>query len=278
MTKANNQLALREELLLGRRELSTRFHNLPSRTLEKAQLLVTATRSADAIYYLSAGWACQFREFSASDQAIVDVYLPGDVIGLDAVWWPLPSKKVMSLTSVVVKMMIEAKHALLDLMARRSAALYIAWLLGERQRRSDRHVAAISSLDAGGRVATMLLDFHERLFRRELITSSMYNLPLTQIQIGAYLGLTPAHVNRVLRSLRQERIAALENHCLTILDFERLVRLAKDNSTESLGERSLDKSTIPSSQLTGIRGECSQPGLQFTTVRDIPVVDSTSMV
>jgi len=124
----------------------------------------------------------------------------------------------------------------------------------------------------------MLLDFHERLFRRELITSSMYNLPLTQIQIGAYLGLTPAHVNRVLRSLRQERIAALENHCLTILDFERLVRLAKDNSTESLGERSLDKPTTPNSQLTGIRGECSEPGLQFTTVRDIPVVDSTSMV
>jgi len=127
MTKANNQLALREELLLGRRELSTRFHNLPSRTLEKAQLLVTATRSADAIYYLSAGWACQFREFSASDQAIVDVYLPGNVIGLDAVWWPLPSEKVMSLTSVVVKMVIEAKHALLDLMTCRSAALYIAW-------------------------------------------------------------------------------------------------------------------------------------------------------
>ena len=89
----------------------------------------------------------------------------------------------------------------------------------------------------------MLLDFHERLSRRELITSSMYNLPLTQIQIGAYLGLTAAHVNRVLRSLRQERIATLENHCLTIFDLERLTRLAENNSMGSLGESLLDEPT-----------------------------------
>jgi CRP-like cAMP-binding protein len=205
--------------------------------------MVTATSSADVIYYLSAGWACQFREFAASDQAIVDVYLPGDVIGLDAVWWPLPSEKVMSLTSVVVEVVIEAKHALFDLMTCRSTALYIAWLLGERQRRTNRHVAAISSLDASGRVATMLLDFHRRLSRSELITSSMYNLPLTQTQIAAYLGLTAAHVNRVLRSFRQERIATLENYCLTIFDLERLTRLAEDDSITSLGEGLFDEPT-----------------------------------
>jgi CRP/FNR family transcriptional regulator, anaerobic regulatory protein len=254
MTKPNDHVALRAELLLGRRKLSTRFHDLPPRTLERGELLVTATHSANVIYYLSSGWACQFREFPASIQAIVDVYLPGDVIGLDAVWWPLPSEKVMSLTSVVVEVVIEAKHALLDLMTCQSAALYIAWLLGERQRRSNRHVAAISSLDASGRVATMLLDFLERLSRRELITSSTYNLPLTQIQIGAYLGLTAAHVNRVLRSLRQERIATLENHCLTIFDLERLTRLAEDNSMENLGESLLDEPTTPSGAVRGVVG------------------------
>jgi len=243
MTTPNHHVALRAELLLGRRKLNTRFHNLPPRTLKRGELMVTATSSADVIYYLSAGWACQFREFAASDQAIVDVYLPGDVIGLDAVWWPLPSEKVMSLTSVVVEVVIEAKHALFDLMTCRSTALYIAWLLGERQRRTNRHVAAISSLDASGRVATMLLDFHRRLSRSELITSSMYNLPLTQTQIAAYLGLTAAHVNRVLRSFRQERIATLENYCLTIFDLERLTRLAEDDSITSLGEGLFDEPT-----------------------------------
>jgi hypothetical protein len=38
--------------------------------------------------------------------------------------------------------------------------------------------------------------------RQNSITGSTYNLPLAQIQIGAYLGLTVAHVNHVLPSLR----------------------------------------------------------------------------
>jgi CRP-like cAMP-binding protein len=52
----------------------------------------------------------------------------------------------------------------------------------------------------------MMLDFYTRLRRRKLITGSMYNLPLTQVQIGHYLGLTMVHINRVLRSLRDKRI------------------------------------------------------------------------
>jgi hypothetical protein len=51
----------------------------------------------------------------------------------------------------------------MGLMANRSTALFVAWLLSERQRRADRLLAAISSLDARGRIATMILDFHARL-------------------------------------------------------------------------------------------------------------------
>jgi hypothetical protein len=37
-----------------------------------------------------------------------------------------------------------------------------------------------------------------------------------QNQIGADLGFTVVHVNRVLRSLRDERMVNLEKHCVTI--------------------------------------------------------------
>ena len=65
----------------------------------------------------------------------------------------------------------------------------------------------------------MVLDFDTRLRRSKLIASSGYSLPLTQIHIGSYLGLTVAHVNRVLRSSREERIVNLEKHCVTILNL-----------------------------------------------------------
>jgi CRP-like cAMP-binding protein len=222
-------IVVRDELILGRRDLTARFHTSPSHTVGAKEPLESAA-SSYAIYHLIAGWACRVRNFPDGHQAIVDVYLPGDVIGLD---WMLPSRagaEVMTLTSVSTKV-IDTARELGDLMSRRSTALYVAWLLARRQRRSDRFLAAISSLDARGRVATMMIDFYNRLKHQRLITAWTYNLPLTQNQIGAYLGLTVAHVNRVLRLFRDEQIAVLERHCLTILDLQSLARLAQSNTT-----------------------------------------------
>jgi len=53
-------------------------------------------------------------------------------------------------------------------------------------------------------------------------------MPLTQQHIGQYLGLTDVHVNRVLRSLRSDKIAILEKNSVTILDLERLRQLARE--------------------------------------------------
>jgi DNA-binding transcriptional regulator LsrR (DeoR family) len=78
----------------------------------------------------------------------------------------------------------------------------------------------------------MVLDFYTRLRRRRLITEPTYNLPLTQVQIGSYVGLTVVHVNRVLGLLREERVVHIEKHCVTILDLKQLMRLSQHEWTE----------------------------------------------
>ena len=155
------------------------------------------------------------------------------MIGLDTLLRTRPLENVFTLTSVTVET-IPVRDVLTELMADRPTALFVAWLLGERQRRTDRLLAGISGLDARGRVAMMVLDFYTRLRRRKLITGSTFSLPLTQVQIGAYLGLTVVHVNRVLRSLRDERIVNLERHCVTILDLDRLTSLAQNGTSNLL--------------------------------------------
>jgi CRP/FNR family transcriptional regulator, anaerobic regulatory protein len=265
VTGSNGSVALRDELVLGRRELSARFRALPPRALKAGELLASGS-ATNAIYHLVAGWACRFRDFSDGHQAIVAIYLPGDVIGLDAVSCTRSFEEVMTLTSIATEV-IDAEDSLTDLMAYRPIAVYIAWLLGQRQRRSDRLLAAISSLDARGRLATMMLDFYSRLSRQRLLTGSTYNLPLTQIQIGAYLGLTVAHVNRVLRSFRDERILNVEKHCVTIFDLKRLSRLAQSgpltSSIAGLDQRSLGE-PMPAAggRDVRIKVDSSQPGLR----------------
>lgn len=238
----NIPVCLHSELVLGQRKLRTIFGNSVPRTLKAGEIVGTAAGWGDAIYHLRAGWACQFPDLFDGDRAIVDVLLPGDVIGLDTSLRTRPLNKVFTLTSITAEV-IPAEDALMVLMADRPTALFVAWLLSERQRRADRLLAAVSGLDARGRIATMVLDFYRRLQRRRLIAGSTYNLPLTQVQIGHYLGLTVVHVNRVLRSLRAEGILRLEKHCVTILDLDRLTSLAQNGAMASsnAGDRALQE-------------------------------------
>jgi CRP/FNR family transcriptional regulator len=233
---------VRGELTLGQRELNTIFGNSPPRVLKAGEILGAATGSSDAICRLRAGWACQFHDFANGGRAIVDVYLPGDVLGLDAILGTRPLEEISTLSTVTIET-IPAAAAMIELMASQPIALYVAWLLSRRRRRADRLLAALSCLDARGRLATMMLDFYTRLLRRRLIAGSVYNLPLTQIQIGNYLGLTVVHVNRLLRALRDARIVTLEKHCVTIHDLELLTSLAENgetpNSSTTVGKRSL---------------------------------------
>jgi CRP/FNR family transcriptional regulator len=219
---------LRRELALGRRKLSVRFDCSSPYTLAPGKLLGTSAELRNAVCHVRAGWACQFRDLVNGPRAIVDIYLPGDVIGLDAILRTRCSEDALTLTSVTIDV-IREEDALIDLMASPPTALYIGWLLSQRQQRVDRLLCAVLCLDARGRLATMMLDFYTRLRRRKLIIGSTYNLPLTQLQIGSYLGLTVVHVNRVLRSLRDERIVQLEKNFVTILDLERLMSLARQD-------------------------------------------------
>jgi CRP/FNR family transcriptional regulator len=214
--------------------------------------LVAATRSGNAICHLVEGWACRFHSFSNNHQAIVNVYLPGDIIGLDAISRIRSLEGVITLTSIVTET-IDGEQALADLTTTRSIAVYIGWVLGRQQRRTERHLAAISSLDARGRLATMALDFYTRLRRQQPITGSTYRFPLTQAQIAAYLGLTVPHVNRVLRSLRDEQIVSLERHCMTILDLNRLNVLAQKGLPPGAGFEELvfkRADVVPKGQIT----------------------------
>lgn len=227
-------ISIKRELALGQRKLRAIFEGSPQRAHTSGEIL-----QSNQIYNLRTGWACQFRNLSNGHRIIVDLYLPGDMIGLDTPLHTRPLEQVLTLTAVTMGA-VAGENALLDLMAYRPTALYIAWLLGQRQSRADCLLAAISSLDAVGRLAAMVLDVYTRLKRRRLITGSTYSLPVSQVQIASYLGLTVVHVNRVLRSMRKAGIVSLERHCVIILDLERLTSLAQNEKLGTLSDARIE--------------------------------------
>ncbi|MGG7382455.1 hypothetical protein ACQ7B2_28130, partial [Escherichia coli] len=70
-------------MAIGRRNLLAKFHISSPCLLGSGEVLATHSGAKDAVYHIQAGWACQFHDLAGNRRAIVDVYLPGDVVGLD---------------------------------------------------------------------------------------------------------------------------------------------------------------------------------------------------
>ena len=98
----NASVSLHDQLALGKRKLKAIFGSLPSRTLRAGELL-GGNGSSDAIFRLRAGWACQFRDLANGRRAFTDVYLPGDVIGLNAGVHARPLEEVLMLTAAIIE-------------------------------------------------------------------------------------------------------------------------------------------------------------------------------
>ena len=146
---------MRAILLEGTLQLEERFDGALLLTLRAGEALGGLPGSRRSIYRLQTGWACQYRELANCRKAIVGVYLPGDLIGLDALFNPKSLlHKTLSLTSLELKA-VDAHQIVRDLLASQRNPLYIVWLLARRQRRTEYLLTTISCLDARGRMAAI---------------------------------------------------------------------------------------------------------------------------
>ena len=190
---------------------------------QSGETLIEEGKLSRHVYLLRIGLAYQSFRFPDRRRAIVDIFSSGNVVGLETI---LSVRASGSVTAAgLVKCLGLEASSLRQLMEDTEIALSFTSLLIEARRRSEELAARIARLDAPERAAAMLIDLYDRLRRRRLIARSSYNLHLTQQQIGDHLGLTGAHVNRVLRWLSREDIALVKGYVVIIRDMPRLRKL-----------------------------------------------------
>jgi CRP/FNR family transcriptional regulator len=214
----------------GRRLIDAAFGKAAPLRIAAGGTVLGPDAASRLVYRLSSGWACRAVGWPDGRRAIIDIALPGDIVGIEAALFDPSADKVVAVTALGVQAIDAATLA--ELMTRPPAAAAVFWLLAEQQRRIDRLVAALARRDARERLALMLADLYDRLRQRGLIGGASYALPLTQQQIGDHLGLTLVHVNRVLRSLREQKIVSIDRHVVTIRDLDWLRQLAASGRGE----------------------------------------------
>jgi CRP-like cAMP-binding protein len=189
------------------------------------RMLVREGTTVSRCCLLAKGYAARHKMSRQGKRQIVAFHMPGDLMDIQhsllpradhnlemmtsgaVAWLPLSELKNLALSCPRVAQAL-ATDALVD------ASIFREWVLN------------VGCRDAKTRVAHMLCEF---IARREAVGVSpveKLELPLTQEQIADATGLTPVHVNRMLRILTEEGAFTHVGREFTISDWGKLKLIA----------------------------------------------------
>jgi CRP/FNR family transcriptional regulator len=188
--------------------------------------IIRAGKPCDMIFRLQSGWAGRTRVLEDGRRSITSITLPGELFGVESLFVTEQPDAVVSFgNATVLAIHHDRLRELFESDPR--VALRIALQLAEGERRLRNHMIGLGRASATEHIAMMLLELHGRLGRTGLHDSGTYRCPLTQQDIADFVGLTPVHVNRVLRWLHAEGLATVSRGLVQIHDVAALHKLAQ---------------------------------------------------
>jgi CRP-like cAMP-binding protein len=179
------------------------------------------------MYRLEEGWACRFRVLRDGRRQIVTLYLPGELCEPQ---WLLSQRADYPVTALTPLQATPIRVGELDLLAQRSGD-QIGHVLAAMLQALNRQAEAIVSLGrktATERLAALIHDIFLRTRSNGRLVGDRFPMPLTQYDLADIVGLTPVHVNRVIKSLRDKGIIELKAKSMRILDLPTLQRLTAE--------------------------------------------------
>lgn len=198
--------------------------------------IIRAGQTYRCIYVLSQGMAIRYKVLHDGRRHVLNLLLPGDLIGLPGCMFQSSLYSISGLTDVVVcPLSFDAMFELFRRHPRLGAAMF--WIAGHEAALFAEHLVGVGRQSAYERVVRLLLELLFRMQIAGLADERSYDLPLTQELIADTLGLSVPHVNRTLRRLREDGLISLQGARLTCLDIPALSRLADFDGVNLGGQR-----------------------------------------
>lgn len=178
----------------------------------------------DRIFVVHSGWGCICTNLANGERQILDFPLKGEVVASRA----FEGEGLESFTAQTELMLFEAPAKAITSGLAHSTSL-AAGLLGAIAREKailSQHLTNLGRRSALVRTAHFLLELGTRLEKADAAKSHGFECPLTQYDLAAALGVTPIHVNRMLRELRQRSYLDFRQGSVHLLNKEGLEHFA----------------------------------------------------
>lgn len=176
-------------------------------------------------FTLSGGWAYSYRNLSNGERQIIDIFVPGQIIGLREIAFSHSDIGIKTLTNA--ELCPFPKERLSEVFAASPELTDLFFLILSRdQAVLAQRIIAIGRLNADRRLAHFLLEMRLRLkyIKHEFV--SEYRLPLSNVQIADALGMSPVHLSRTLTRLKNLGLIQKQHHQIVIRNEEGLKELA----------------------------------------------------
>lgn len=188
-------------------------------------LVVMEDQEMNRIWVLLEGWAFRYKSFADGRRQVLNYVLPGDIIGLYSVMLRRSDYGVEAVTPA--SLAVFPCTDLIDAMAHTPRLLLaLSWIAGQGERMLDEQIARVGRRSAAERMAHLFVELYVRMLTLGVDKEQARVLPLTQALLSDTLGMSHVHANRCFRTLTREKLVALKEGQLVLLDVGRLARRA----------------------------------------------------
>src|SRR5215469_3948180 len=213
-------------ITLSAADLRSLEHIIESeRLVKKRNDLVVVGHAYRNLCFVKDGYAIRYKLLRSGKRQILNVILPGDVIGFPVSFFD------RSMYSVVAVSDLTYNICPLDAYARLcyeqpQFALALSWLAAHEAAIYAEHIVDLGRRTPVERLAHFLLEIHARLLAVGRAETTSFDLPFSQEIMADVLGLSVPHLNRVMQQLRAERLITSRSRLVELTDMASLQTLA----------------------------------------------------
>ena len=178
-----------------------------------------------AVFLVLEGWACRYKLLPEGGRQIMAFLMPGDFCDMhvavldemDHTIATITKARVATIPRLTMENLVEATPGI-------THAFWRSQLIDEATLRA--WIVSMGRRGSVERVSHLMCELYVRAHSIGLAGDDRLAFPLTQIVLADALGLTPVHINRVLRKLRVEGVMEIGRGMLIIADPQKLARIA----------------------------------------------------
>jgi CRP-like cAMP-binding protein len=194
-------------------------------SVERRRDLVVDGYEYSKLSFIKEGFAARYKLLRNGRRQIINVMVPGDIIGLPGSFLDQATFSVIALTDL--KLEVCSLDGFVGVCHRQPRfGLILTWLAVQEAMSYADRVVDVGRRTPVERLAHFLLEIHRRLVVVGSATETGFDLPISQEVISDALGLSVPHLNRMLARLRGEGLISIADRHIQFIDMKALRLLA----------------------------------------------------